>query len=98
MLPKFSANWDVFMVSECANPECSAVFLYLGVGKLFPVEMQPAELRQSGFQCETGIKKPMRRVEFFWLCDTCATRMTLIFDKNLGVRAQTVARAQAAAL
>jgi hypothetical protein len=86
------------MVSKCANPECSAVFLYLRLGKLFRVEVQPADVHHSGFGSESGTKKPVRRVEYFWLCDTCAPKMTLVLDKSLGVRTQTVARAQAVGL
>jgi hypothetical protein len=86
------------MVSKCANPDCSAVFLYLRVGKLFSAEVESGEPRKSGFGSEAGVKKPMRRIEFFWLCDTCSKRMTLVFDKNLGVKMQALARARAAAL
>jgi hypothetical protein len=86
------------MVSKCANPGCSAVFLYLRLGKLFRVEVQPTELNQSGFGSEVVIKKPVRRVEYFWLCDICARKMTLISDKTSGVKIKMMERAQAAAL
>jgi hypothetical protein len=86
------------MVSKCANPGCSAVFLYFRLGKLFRVEVQPTELNQSGFGSEVGTKKPVRRVEYFWLCDICAAKMTLISDKTSGVKIKMTERAQAAAL
>jgi hypothetical protein len=44
------------MVTQCANPECRAQFLYLRAGKLFA-------LRRSGAHSP--------RVEFFWLCSNC---------------------------
>ena len=52
------------MVSQCANPECGAQFLYFGEGKLVAVRRQAARLEES-------------RVEFFWLCGECATRLNL---------------------
>ena len=73
------------MVSKCANPDCSASFRYFHKGKLFRVEtLSGLERRRSlGRDAEHG--KPMRRLEFFWLCDECATRMTLVFNRQSGV-------------
>lgn len=44
------------MVEQCANPKCRAKFLYLREGKLYA-------LRQGHHES---------RVEFFWLCASCA--------------------------
>ena len=93
------------MVSKCANPECSAPFLYFHQGRLFRLETEGREDRRRQLGDETGISKPLRRIEFYWLCEDCAERMTVAFDKVSGmsvrprsVRRQSVgAAAQAAA-
>jgi hypothetical protein len=51
------------MVSQCANPECGAPFLYLRHGKLFKIERPGFSARHS-------------RVEYFWLCGNCAGKTT----------------------
>jgi hypothetical protein len=47
---------------------------------------------------EVGKKKSVRRIEFYWLCEDCAARMTLAFDKigGVSVRPQASVRATAA--
>jgi hypothetical protein len=73
------------MVSKCANPECSALFLYFHQGKLFRLETEGREDRRRHLGDETGVSKPLRRIEFYWLCEDCAERMTIAFDKVSGV-------------
>lgn len=53
------------MISKCANPGCHAVFRYLHEGKLFEFEMR---------------SEAVREIECFWLCDTCASTMTLFLE------------------
>ena len=77
------------MLSKCANPDCSAHFLYLHQGKLFRFETRADGHGASGYDPET--KKLARRVEFFWLCDHCAAVMTLTFKEGIGVRAESFA-------
>ena len=57
------------MVSECANPECRAQFLFFGQGKL--LAMRPPANSRSG-----------SHVEFFWLCGDCARHMDLHVSAN----------------
>jgi hypothetical protein len=69
------------MVSKCANPNCSATFLYFHKGKLFRIEStggNPPVENSYG-------KKPAPRLEFFWLCDKCAEKMTLAFEPGVGI-------------
>jgi hypothetical protein len=80
------------MLSKCTNPECSATFLYLHRGRLFRIETIGREDRRRLLEDQAGARKPMRRIEFYWLCEDCAEKMTLTFDKQEGV----VVRAQAA--
>ena len=82
------------MLSKCTNPECSATFLYLHRGKLFRIETVGREDRRRLLEGQGGAHKPMRRIEFYWLCEDCAGKMTLTFDKRNGV----VVRAQAPSL
>ncbi len=64
------------MLSKCANPSCSAKFRYFHQGKLFRMETEAddANSRNSA--------KLSRRIEFFWLCDRCASEMTLTYDSR----------------
>jgi hypothetical protein len=76
------------MLAKCANPACTAPFLYLREGKLYQIEMEGVSDRGTGEQNQGGTKderKPARRLEFFWLCGPCARRMTLSFDRGRGV-------------
>jgi hypothetical protein len=70
------------MISKCANPSCAARFLYLHEGKLFRIQRDtPGE----GLLGMDPAQKHMNKVEFFWLCPRCATSMTLIYCKGVGV-------------
>ena len=73
------------MVSKCANPECSAPFLYLHRGKLFRIDTEGRQDRRRNMGNENKGGKSLRRIEFYWLCDECALKMTLAFDKGSGV-------------
>ena len=69
------------MVSKCSNPRCSASFRYLRTGKLFRFDTP------SGHEAgDWGGPKPVKRVEFFWLCEDCVTKFTLVTDAGLGAR------------
>ena len=52
------------MVSQCANPDCGAPFLYLRQGKLFAIPRPGFPPRHS-------------RVEYFWLCGNCAGKLKI---------------------
>jgi hypothetical protein len=59
------------MVSNCANPACSATFRYLYDGQLFHLPVQPAPGR-------VGDPGPSSTLESFWLCTECSRKMTLV--------------------
>ena len=63
------------MLSKCANPQCRAAFLYLHQGKLFRIETEAGSHQDPA--ADSGARKPVRRLEYFWLCDDCASQMTL---------------------
>ena len=68
------------MLSKCASPDCTTTLHYLREGKVFKVESD------SDLQLVSGQKRPVRKVEHFWLCGPCSERFTLINDKKTGVR------------
>ena len=81
------------MVSKCANPACNAPYLYFHQGKLFRGESAASVRGSNG----NGSKKPMRHVEFYWLCNDCAEKMTLAFEEgNILFRPRAMARPTAA--
>ena len=67
------------MLSKCANPGCPAPFLYLHEGKLFRLDTASGDPAPQTTQA-TG-----RNLEFFWLCGECAVKLTLRFQKGVGV-------------
>ena len=79
------------MLSRCANSQCCKPFLKLREGKLFLVETdrvtRPGESR--------GARQLRRSVEHYWLCDDCATRWTLVYDRERGVALEPLRRAVA---
>jgi len=86
------------MVSKCANPECSVPFRYFHTGKLFRVETATGYDRRRSMGQDGTEVKPLRRLEFFWLCENCSRGMTIMFDKDCGVtvRARNYALSAAA--
>jgi hypothetical protein len=74
------------MLSRCANSQCCKPFLRLRDGKLFLVETgrmnKPGEAAVPPF---VRARQQQRCVEHYWLCDDCATRWTLIYDKANGI-------------
>jgi hypothetical protein len=75
------------MISKCANPACSARFLYLHEGKLFRFERESKEGPELLLGFDPTFRKHSRSVEFYWLCETCASTMTLV-RKAGGIRPQ----------
>jgi hypothetical protein len=56
------------MVSKCANPDCSVPFRYFHTGKLFRAETSLGLDRRRALGQDLPQSKPLRRLEFFWLC------------------------------
>ena len=75
------------MLSKCANPACPTPFHYLHDGRLYRMETGA-----HGPQL-VGEKKPVRKIEYFWLCNGCSDEMTLSYQPGKGVI--TVPREQA---
>ena len=80
------------MVSKCSNPVCTASFLYLHAGKLFRFDT-----RSEHVAADWDAPKPVKRVQFFWLCESCVTKFTLVRDAGMDARVVALeARARAA--
>lgn len=71
------------MLFKCANEACSTPFRRLREGKLFQVETEYFAQNQSGNGHRRS--RPWRRVEHYWLCDSCSSYITLTFDRERGV-------------
>jgi hypothetical protein len=69
------------MVSKCANPGCLASFRYFREGRLFEIEVAASPATDPA----NSQRKPHRKVEYFWLCTTCATKLTVKADQERGV-------------
>ena len=79
------------MLAKCANPACSNHFLYLHQGKLFRLD------REEIVAADPDFREHGPQLEFFWLCEDCSGKMTLAFDKELGVTVLPRDRARTAA-
>jgi len=77
------------MLAKCANPGCSNHFLYMSEGKVFRYETR---CETNGAPDFGNLKRPARRIEFFWLCSNCAANMTLIYQEGSGVAIQRLDR------
>jgi len=54
------------MVDKCANPVCQTQFRFLRDGKLFHVESNAQDVKNSS------------RMQHFWLCESCSREFTVV--------------------
>jgi hypothetical protein len=71
------------MVGTCANPACSARFRTLCSGKLFLVKT-PIDVDASAGKLPVFAPVP-HRIQYFWLCNSCAKTMQVVYDKMRGI-------------
>ena len=62
------------MLAKCLNPICSQTFRYLSDGRIFHLEIPVA-----------GDTVTSRRREYFWLCDSCCAKFTVVLKNGTGV-------------
>ena len=62
------------MLSKCLNPACTSSFRYLRDGRIFQLEIAPSPNSPS----------PFRRREYFWLCGSCCSTMTVVLRDGHG--------------
>jgi len=70
------------MLHKCANPNCINPFRRLSEGKLFLLETEAGDPSNAG---QAWATRGPRRIEHFWLCDQCASVLTLAFKKGRGM-------------
>lgn len=70
------------VISKCANPLCSASFRYLHEGKLFQFEVRSFDELSIDPSTANHNEKPSREIECFWLCDSCASTMTIVCEPH----------------
>ncbi len=73
------------MISKCANPSCSARFLYLHEGQLYRFEREARTDTELLLGFDPALRKHSTGVEFFWLCPRCAASLKLIHCHGGGV-------------
>ena len=73
------------MISKCANPTCSARFLYMHEGQLYRFEREPSSDTESLLGFDPTVRKHSTGVEFFWLCPRCAASLKLVQWGGAGV-------------
>lgn len=66
------------MLSKCANPVCAAPFHYFREGKLYQFEINLST--EGDLSPQPEVRKPVRKVEHFWLCGRCAASMKLTLE------------------
>jgi hypothetical protein len=75
----FLMSGVIILLDKCSNPLCAEPFRYLRQGRLFRVEGDPkmSSLRPT-------------KSEYFWLCPSCAAKMTLRLDESASIRTHRV--------
>jgi hypothetical protein len=74
------------MLSKCLNPHCTARFRYLGEGRLFRIDFSEASRRRKALFGAPLKLETERPIEHFWLCETCAPKMTVQLSEAGEVR------------
>lgn len=77
------------MLNKCANPGCIRAFRKLEDGKLFLVEIEASAASPTSRKAGEG--RLFRHLEHYWLCDPCASVLTLSFEQERGVVAVPLA-------
>lgn len=75
------------MLSKCANPACSAHFLYLNKGRVFRIMRNAGSASASQLGMDPTFQE-RRQVEFYWLCEKCAATMTVRYRRETGIIVQ----------
>lgn len=73
------------MLYKCANPNCSNPFRRLDQGRLFQVETEYPSASTETRSYRPRASHPVRRVDRYWLCEQCASFLTITCEKGRGV-------------
>lgn len=80
------------MLGKCANPTCNVPFRYLRGGKLYLVDLAPPRAEKV----DPFDRHQPRRATYFWLCEHCATIMSVAVNSEGTAVVQPMAQAAAA--
>jgi hypothetical protein len=69
------------MLAKCVNPSCQVTFRYRHEGKLFVVPKRPSVSPVGN--PDTNLEAS--RLDYYWLCHRCASRMELCFQEDKGM-------------
>ncbi len=72
------------MLAKCANPACSAKFLYLHEGRLFAIASK-VDPQKRGPPRDPEYTTRSSTLEYFWLCSSCCCAMTVQSDGDHGI-------------
>jgi hypothetical protein len=70
----------------CANSKCNLPRKSFSDGRLFQFEIVSISVAASDESSEPFDEKPERDIAHFWLCDDCASKMSLELDPRQGLR------------
>lgn len=73
------------MLHKCANPLCHSPFRSLSHGKLFLLETDYSSAFASSIAPANRRGRAVRRMERYWLCDSCSLSLTLAFERGRGM-------------
>jgi hypothetical protein len=82
---RFEGSGKPSMLHKCANPDCDHLFLSLSRGKLFLLETDNSASMISGIAAGSRKGRSLRRMERYWLCDGCASVLTLTYERGRGM-------------
>lgn len=71
------------MHARCANPACSAELLCLTDGRMY---ILPTSARTTMSSERRNFFGSVPGVQYAWLCDTCARKMTIKPDRKNGIK------------
>ena len=72
------------MLAKCANPACFATFRYLHEGRLFLFESK-RDAPKRGPPADPEDTGRSHSPQYFWLCSSCCSAMTVQPDGDHGV-------------
>jgi hypothetical protein len=72
------------MISNCANPECSAAFHYLRGGRLYRFDLRRPQEPCADVPNSICASKPSHASVYFWLCRDCSRKYTVQFSSRKG--------------
>ncbi|SRR5579883_795864 len=67
------------MAAQCANPHCSSQFAFLHEGRVFVLRTTDDKAVISK---RANFFGTIRRVQYAWLCDACAKKMTVVLGSD----------------